>query len=328
MPGFSAMTNKLLRSVSRHDRSSSKSQSSRGLSSGSGAASYVDSTGYSDAPPKYTHTYHQPAPAPAFPSPPGPPAASAPTGLLTAAAHQGVSDDDMFANLANFDTILLIDDSASMSGSRWREAELALKSIAEIIARYDEDGIDIYFLNHKSENSPPDNSKARNGYYNVKSKYDVESIFNRARPYGATYTGKRLEQILIPYMKQLSKAKDMDDVKPINLIVITDGEPSDNPAQAIVQTAHELDKLYAPSYQVGIQFFQIGSDVSATRALEVLDDDLSKRGVRDIVDTTPCQWEDSGRQHAAKLTGAAILKVVLGAVDKRIDNTRLGNNKQ
>lgn len=87
---------------------------------------------------------------------PSPAPAPAPAGV-----YGGVSDGDRYANLANFDTILLIDDSGSMAGSLWREAQDALKSIAEIVTMYDEDGIDMYFLNHKSSQTPSDRYKAR-----------------------------------------------------------------------------------------------------------------------------------------------------------------------
>ncbi|KID75815.1 uncharacterized protein G6M90_00g048840 [Metarhizium brunneum] len=333
MRRLSSARDKLFRSSSRTSSQSKKSESSRGLSSStSGPSSYPGPNNFSDAaPPAYTPAY-QPAPAPVFLSPPShapvpvpspvPAPAPAPAGV-----YGGVSDGDRYANLANFDTILLIDDSGSMAGSLWREAQDALKSIAEIVTMYDEDGIDMYFLNHKSSQTPSDRYKAKGGYYNVARKDVIETIFGNVSPYGATYTGRRLEQILLPYMRKLASANDVDDVKPINLIVITDGAPSDNPEQAILQVAKALDQQAAPSYQVGIQFFQIGSDSSATSALQQLDDGLGRYGVRDIVDTVSCQWEDAGRHRAKRLTGDAILKVVLGAVDKRLDEHRLTNKK-
>ncbi|KAK8923038.1 hypothetical protein VCV18_007100 [Metarhizium anisopliae] len=331
MRRLSSARDKLFRSSSRTSSQSKKSESSRGLSSStSGPSSYPGPNNFSDAaPPAYTPAY-QPAPAPVFLSPPShapvpvpsPAPAPAPAGV-----YGGVSDGDRYANLANFDTILLIDDSGSMAGSLWREAQDALKSIAEIVTMYDEDGIDMYFLNHKSSQTPSDRYKAKGGYYNVARKEVIETIFGNVSPCGATYTGRRLEQILLPYMRKFTSANDVDDVKPINLIVITDGAPSDNPEQAILQIAKALDQHDAPSYQVGIQFFQIGSDSHATSALQQLDDGLGRYGVRDIVDTVSCQWEDAGRHRAKRLTGDAILKVVLGAVDKRLDEHRLTNKK-
>ncbi|EFY86753.1 von Willebrand factor [Metarhizium acridum CQMa 102] len=324
MHRLSSFKDKLLRSPSQSSSKSKKSESSRGLSSSTaGPASYIGSTSFSDAPPAYTPVY-QPAPGPVSLYPPSaaPVPSPAPAGV-----YGGVSDGDRYANLANFDTILLIDDSGSMAGNLWSEAKDALISIAEIVTTYDEDGIDMYFLNHMSRELQGDKSKAKGGYYNVTRKDTIERIFSHVHPSGATYTGRRLEQILLPYLRKFQSADDVDDVKPINLIVITDGAPSDNPEQAILQIARTLDQYAAPSYQVGIQFFQIGSDGYATSALQQLDDGLSRHGVRDIVDTVSCQWEDAERHYAKKLTGDAILKVVLGAVDKRLDEHSLTNKK-
>lgn len=87
-----------------------------------------------------------------------------------------------------------------------------------------------------------------------------------------------------------------------------------DPEPPIVTAAKELDELRAPGYQIGIQFFQVGDDSRASEALANLDDGLAKQGIRDIVDT--CYFQAGTR---GTLTSQKLLKVVLGAVDKRID---------
>ena len=55
----------------------------------------------------------------------------------------------------------------------------------------------------------------------------------------------------------------------------------------LVDIARRLDRINAPSFQIGIQFVQIGTDDEAAEHLRQLDDDLrSKHNVRDFVDTT------------------------------------------
>ncbi|KAK0453074.1 hypothetical protein EV421DRAFT_647874 [Armillaria borealis] len=49
--------------------------------------------------------------------------------------------------LRKFDTVIVLDDSSSMLGPSWIEATEALSNLADMAGRYDEDGIDIYFLN-------------------------------------------------------------------------------------------------------------------------------------------------------------------------------------
>ena len=106
----------------------------------------------------------------------------------------------------------------------------------------------------------------------------------------------------------------------MNIIVITDGVPTDDVESAIILAAKKLDKLEAPAWQVGIQFFQVGNDISAKAHLKQLDDELSEIAggeIRDMVDTVPFK-----SSHGAALTGEGILKVVLGAVNRRLDRKK------
>ena len=100
------------------------------------------------------------------------------------------------------------------------------------------------------------------------------------------------------------------------MLVICSGKPSDNLEEEIVHAARELDKLDAPSGQVGLQFFQIGNDPRATDALKSLDDDLTKKhGIRDMVDTVT--WGPD-----RILSADLILNLALGAMVRKIDDRR------
>ena len=214
-------------------------------------------------------------------------------------------DTDPYAFLRSFDTVFLIDDSGSMAGRSWRETGKALEIITPICTERDKDGVDIYFLNH------PDSSI----YKNVTSASTIIEIFQTVRPSGYTPTGQRLNMILKPYLKQYEKN---DKTKPINIIVITDGEPSDDVESPIIQAAKKLDKLDAPAWQVGIQFFQVGKETGAREHLKQLDDGLAELAkdddLRDIVDTVPLTGDGN-----TELTADGIMKVVLGSVNRRLD---------
>lgn len=244
-----------------------------------------------EAPPPYTA-----APAPAVQTPE----------VTVTPTAQG-RDDDPYNFLNSFDTIFLIDDSGSMAGSRWRETSAALKTITPICTQHDADGIDIYFLNHADSSF----------HHNVTSTGTVHEIFETVRPGGGTPTGQRLNQILKPYLRKF--AANPDSVKPINIICITDGEPSDDVESPLIAAAKKLDKLDAPAWQVGVQFFQVGKDEEAKRHLKQLDDELAEIAgddeLRDIVDTVPFTG-DEGK----KLTGEGILKV---SFNDAIDTWRL-----
>lgn len=237
--------------------------------------------------------------------------------------------EDPYAFLSTFDTIFVIDDSGSMAGRSWRETRDALRSIAPICAAHDSDGIDLYFLNHKSR-QPADaaSGKPTTGYRGLEDATAVEGLFGSVRPSGGTPTGTRLQHILKPYLQLLERNKDeIENVKPVNIIVITDGVPSDDVEGVLLLAAKKLDRLEAPPYQVGVQFFQVGNEMGAREALQDLDDglgELVEGGVRDIVDTVTWSETDRGTRI---LTGESILKVVLGAVVRRLDRRGAGGGR-
>ncbi|KAK0652008.1 hypothetical protein B0T16DRAFT_405193 [Cercophora newfieldiana] len=210
-----------------------------------------------------------------------------------------------------------------MAGRSWREVKDALRAITPICTDHDADGVDVYFLNAKNSAT----AYSGGGWTNIRSADQVEALFNQVRPGGGTPTGTRINQIMKPYLRRYEEAiaarRDPEDtgIKPINMIVITDGVPTDDPEAIIAGMAGKLDRLEAPPYQVGIQFFQVGNERGAAEALQELDDALGEMagGVRDIVDTVTWSNRD-GRERV--LTANGILKVVLGAVVRRLDRRR------
>ncbi|KAH6951136.1 hypothetical protein BKA56DRAFT_682423 [Ilyonectria sp. MPI-CAGE-AT-0026] len=172
------------------------------------------------------------------------------------------SAEDKYAFLSTFDTIFVIDDSGSMAGRTWREVREAVGAIAPICTSHDPDGIDVYFFNHKSRNSGS-GTQAPGGYYQIKDATQVQRLFESIRPGGATPTGARLHTILQPYCANLSrKPENLDSTKPVN-------------------------------YQVGIQFFQVGKEYGAAKALRELDDSLADLGIRDMIDTATWSFTSS-----------------------------------
>ncbi|TVY81627.1 hypothetical protein LSUE1_G002621 [Lachnellula suecica] len=247
--------------------------------------------------------------------------ASAPAAVPVTTAAGG---EDPYSFLGTFDTTLLIDDSGSMAGRSWREVSQAISTIAPIVTQHDSDGVDVYFLNHKSSDAgAPAEGIAPGGYRGIKRAATVTEIFDRVRPSGGTPTGTRVHNILKPYLARLEKDMAQDkETKPLNLIVLTDGVPSDDVETVLLSAAKKLDKLDATPYQIGVQFFQVGNEEGAKEALEELDDHLGDEvdgGVRDIVDTVTWTGGLSSSDGGIGLTGAGILKAVLGAVVKRLD---------
>nr|ODN95623.1 hypothetical protein L204_04164 [Cryptococcus depauperatus CBS 7855] len=219
------------------------------------------------------------------------------------------ADEDPLEMLREFDTVFLVDDSTSMKGERWEQAQEAIMDVADIASRYDENGVDVYFLNSKRVGKQ------------LRSGIEVEDLFKGLEPKGATPTGLRIEIILREYISQLERSQAASPttvhmpeqgIKPMNLIVVTDGAPTDDPESVLLACAKRLDRGEYPLSQIGIQFLQIGNDSEAREALQELDDGLSAaHGVRDMVDTVPFNGE--------AMSAGLIIKTLLGGINRRMD---------
>ncbi|KAJ3480593.1 hypothetical protein NLI96_g8230 [Meripilus lineatus] len=209
--------------------------------------------------------------------------------------------------LRYYDTVILVDDSSSMVGGRWREARNALATLSEIAMAYDQDGIDIYFLNELTTEGQ-----------NITCPEAVESLFEKVRPWGWTPIARRLRELTGEYMQGLRESSLAGVMtKPINYIVITDGVPTDHDElpNVIMNLAMALENGRYTNNQLGIQFVQVGDDRWATQYLQNLDGDVKYYNFpRDIVDASPYSTGDT-------LTGEKILKILKGAIDRRLDNS-------
>lgn len=236
--------------------------------------------------------------------------------------ERGRMVDDELEYLREFDLVFVVDDSGSMSmEGRWRQVGEVLAGIAPVCAKYDEDGIEICFIN-SSLTGRGCNSE------------DVLDVFEKVSPGGGTRMGRRLEMLLEPYMldvergcferrRLLTGGVGMDEVQAVripkkkNVIVITDGQFADDVGSVVLDYARRLDECHAHPAQLGIQFFQVGTDLAAEQFLRRLDDQLvggSRQGrCRDLVD----HFASGGRQ----LEGVEqVMKVVLGAIHRMWDN--------
>jgi hypothetical protein len=230
-------------------------------------------------------------------------------------------DEQAFASLnflQYFDTLFLIDDSSNMK-QQWGDVTALMQAITPVTLKYDENGIDIYFVNHTPRFYFPGMGFRRSGYNNIghlrtdTGKRDsAEAIFRAVKPGGSCKLGSRLGKILSWYMDQL---KADPQRAPLNVIVITAGIIDDDYQGVLVDVARELDTMHAPEHQLGVQLFQVGDNEKARAAFEHADDALWRQaGVRDIVDTAA--W--SG--WPGNLTADDMVKVVLGSICKRLDD--------
>lgn len=119
---------------------------------------------------------------------------------------------EKFSILEDYDIVFLLDDSGSMNtplhegpyDTRWDELKGVVKIVVEIATIFDDDGIDIYFLN-------------RDPVFSVNSVANIDNIL-RDKPYGRTPLTERCNNIF---------SRFNNSEKPVLLVIATDGMPTD-----------------------------------------------------------------------------------------------------
>ena len=212
--------------------------------------------------------------------------------------RNGTDDNDTFNRLRMFDTVFVVDDTGSMvlparddrpeGQDRWSATKEALEHITALAAAKDEDGIDIRFL--KSKHLDKNNISRVEKVMEILEGVDMLDAFRG----GGTFLEENLRDEIDPRLDQYRQYFEHDAAykrkhrppKKLNLIVITDGQADDKQEveDLIIETAQELDRLRAPTAQIGIQFVQIGEDEKARKYLKRLDDDLKQQDppIRDV----------------------------------------------
>ncbi|KAH9946510.1 hypothetical protein B0H21DRAFT_743167 [Amylocystis lapponica] len=215
------------------------------------------------------------------------------------AAQTLLFDEVMLRRLNEIKTVIIVDDSMSMGevgGRLWSEAREALAGVAELAAKYDAEGTDVYFLNDKRFE------------LGIKGSTAVRALFNDVRPEGETNIGQKLQEVLDVYIPRLEDRALAH--RPITVVVITDGEPTDDPQYPIIEAARRLDKHGVPLNQLRVHFAQIGDDPNATRVLNELSNVCRNFNLRDFVDTTPYH------PNAASFTTESVARILLGSIEK------------
>ena len=170
--------------------------------------------------------------------------------------------------LGLYDVILLIDDSGSMSfeegGSRIDDLKLILNRVAFAASLFDDDGVQIRFLN-----SPEQGNGIRN-------EQQVLELVARVRFSGLTKVGTELQQkILDPLILQSARAGQLR--KPVLVIIVTDGQPAGEDRNTLANNIRQaLGLLSSTKYGRGalaIQIAQVGNDLKAQEFLSKLDEE-------------------------------------------------------
>ncbi|KAM3073558.1 hypothetical protein ACMFMG_004549 [Clarireedia jacksonii] len=228
------------------------------------------------------------------------------------------------AKLALFDITLFVDDSGSMvfqeNGSRIDDMKLVLQRAAFAGSLFDTDGIQVRFFN------------SDDGQDNVRSAADVDALVARNKFRGLTPLGAQLKnKIINPILAKARHPPNAPDrlVKPVLVIIITDGQPDNEREvfEVIKSASNELSRTPYGRNAISYEFAQVGTDKGATAFLKKLDDD---RSIGDLIDCTS-NFETEQDEMARTSPGVDLtpdlwlLKLLVGAVDSSYDSKDEGN---
>ncbi|KAF5353309.1 hypothetical protein D9756_007969 [Leucocoprinus leucothites] len=197
----------------------------------------------------------------------------------------------------------VIDNSGSMSGSRWDETRDALFQIADHALNIHSDNVEIRFFNPTIQSA----------HLKVKGTDEVMRIFEDVHPGGGTPMGDVLEDVLNKQIDRLDNANQHGKYRfelPLDIIVLTDGVPnSDSPPAPVIERAaiQMRNKKHHPNC-IGIQFVQIENDPAAAPILLSLIDSPE----HNMVDTI--SYSSYMERGGGKLTGAMLEEIILGGL--------------
>ena len=222
---------------------------------------------------------------------------------------------DALLRLAEFEVVVIVDDSGSMGTrdgsiggtrvSRWEELKYRLGKVADLLGTIDADGFDLFFLN-------------RAGVRNVKEAGQVEATFI-SPPSGCTPTVTVRNSIQREYK---------DSEKPVLIMLYTDGAPSsmspwDSPA-GLKAKVTEMTSTFKFFFSINactdnkreVAFLNTLDDIVG---VDVIDDQasersdvlaaLKKRGINfDLSEWDP--YDDNDH----------LVKSIVGGIDMRYDS--------
>lgn len=217
--------------------------------------------------------------------------------------------------IALFDVVLLCDDSGSMQfeqgGERIEDLKMILSRVTFATSLFDHDGIEIRFLNSQVQGN------------HVTSEAQATQIVSQIRFSGLTPLGTSLDQkVLQPMLLNPARAGQLR--KPLLVIVISDGAPAGEPADAVfngvMRASDELRRSrYGPD-SLSLQFAQVGNDMKAQEFLGQLDSHPVVGPLIDVTSDFEYEQDQMMKTTGENLTGEGwIMKLLLGSIDSSYD---------
>jgi hypothetical protein len=218
------------------------------------------------------------------------------------------------ASLALYDIVIYADDSTSMkyadNGERIDDLKLILERVSEVATLFDEDGISIRPMN------------SRTSADNIRTAADADRFVAAIKFSGMTPLGTQMEQrILEPMLFAPIKRRNLP--KPLLVITITDGEPTNESDHKIFQVIKNAKKITSASQYgpgaVAFEFAQVGKDTEAQAFLGRLDTDRDVGAMVDATSYYELEAEEYRRRGVNLTPELWLVKLMVGAIDPSYD---------
>jgi len=217
------------------------------------------------------------------------------------------------AALALYDVVIVADDSGSMAfeenGERIEDLKMIAQKVSEVATLFDDDGILVRFMNSDVQG---------NG---IRSPADVSSLLGEVQYSGLTPLATSLQsKVLGPIVFSLAGSGQL--AKPVLVITITDGEPTDNPKDLVVNVIKDAQSRLAAQYgpkAVAFEFCQVGKDQRAQAFLARLDTDPQVGGSIDCTSYYEMESAEYVRRGINLSPQLWLVKMMCGAIDPSYD---------
>lgn len=231
---------------------------------------------------------------------------------------QGVSVQmaQRLCKLALYDIVLLVDDSSSIrkyneNDGRLDDLETIASILAEVSALFDDDGIDIEFLNNEEK------------YRGIREGKIASQILHDLEFQGKTKLGQALHQKVYRrfFHKSTSTDSSLKLKKPVLVFIITDGAPSGEPENNLekqIRKAREYldDEGYPPDF-FRYQIVQVGKNQQSSEFLHDLKQQFSAEEFVDVSSRYAVERKELVMMAFEPSPELYLVKLLLGAIDGR-----------
>ncbi|KAK9486646.1 hypothetical protein V1527DRAFT_463064 [Lipomyces starkeyi] len=198
------------------------------------------------------------------------------------------------------------------NGERIEDLKLILSRIASAAALFDNDGIEVRFMN---------NTIQGNG---INSEAAAVSLISQIKFAGLTPLGTSLKSKVLETLA-IGPARSGNMKKPVMVITITDGQPAGEDARTVFDVI-KLAKQQVSQTRFGpgaiaFQFAQVGNDLGARKFLASLDSDPTVGSMVDCTSNFEVEQDEMAKMGVTLTPDTWVVKLLLVSVGPGMSST-------